>query len=291
MRLVHPQAPADLRRGATDLGGVGELVENARLRQGERARRQMPFEEADFAGVEPVEAAHLVGEGHGGYTQSVVSDNITGTQVTLQGRAAAVGVTAVTVWRPSGIPLKPLRRGIGLPGVNLREVSMPATIGPGSIGDDVKRLQRVLARHLLWNPFGPINGVFDATLETSVKSFQQSNGLTVDGVVGTRHLGQVAVLSRGLAHAVQRVNRSCGGVASASIEGRRHRHPVSGLRRRHRRPIRRQRRLAALQGLQTWANVPASGVVDDVTWFVWMAPGSAQQLTLEAACGLLNKLP
>ena len=61
---------------------------------------------------------------------------------------------------------------------------MPATIGPGSTGDDVKRLQRVLARHLLWNPFGPITGMFDASVETSVKDFQQSNGLTVDGIVG-----------------------------------------------------------------------------------------------------------
>ena len=60
---------------------------------------------------------------------------------------------------------------------------MPATIGPGSTGDDVKRLQRVLARHLLWNPFGPITGVFDASLETSVKAFQdlaaKSNELAV----------------------------------------------------------------------------------------------------------------
>src|SRR5580700_7476476 len=61
---------------------------------------------------------------------------------------------------------------------------MPATISVGSIGEDVKRLQRVLARHLLWNPFGPITGVFDASLETSVKSFQQANGLVADGVVG-----------------------------------------------------------------------------------------------------------
>ena len=61
---------------------------------------------------------------------------------------------------------------------------MPATIGPGSTGDDVKRLQRVLARMLLWNPFGPITGTFDITLETSVKDFQQSNGLPADGIVG-----------------------------------------------------------------------------------------------------------
>ena len=61
---------------------------------------------------------------------------------------------------------------------------MPATISVGSTGDDVKRLQRVLARQLIWNPFGPITGVFDATLETSVKTFQQSNGLAADGVVG-----------------------------------------------------------------------------------------------------------
>ena len=61
---------------------------------------------------------------------------------------------------------------------------MPATISLGSEGDDVKRLQRVLARHLLWNPFGPITGVFDASLETSVKDFQQANGLAVDGIVG-----------------------------------------------------------------------------------------------------------
>jgi hypothetical protein len=35
---------------------------------------------------------------------------------------------------------------------------MPATISIGSVGDDVKPLQRVLARRLEWNPFGPITG-------------------------------------------------------------------------------------------------------------------------------------
>ena len=41
---------------------------------------------------------------------------------------------------------------------------MPSTIDLGSTGPDVKRLQRVLARHLMWNPFGPITGTFDASL-------------------------------------------------------------------------------------------------------------------------------
>ena len=73
----------------------------------------------------------------------------------------------------------------GWPTVAATETStMPATISVGSIGEDVKRLQRVLARQLLWNPFGPITGVFDASLETSVKIVQQNNGLVVDGIVG-----------------------------------------------------------------------------------------------------------
>src|SRR5260221_5180179 len=61
---------------------------------------------------------------------------------------------------------------------------MPPTIHLGSTGDDVKRVQRVLARMLDYNPFGPITGVFDAGVETAVKNFQQANGLTVDGIVG-----------------------------------------------------------------------------------------------------------
>ncbi|MBV9289173.1 MAG: peptidoglycan-binding protein, partial [Hyphomicrobiales bacterium] len=47
---------------------------------------------------------------------------------------------------------------------------------------------------------------------------------------------------------------------------------------------------AAVRALQGWAGVPATGVVDDTTWFVWLTPGTAQQLTLERACGFLNNL-
>ena len=60
---------------------------------------------------------------------------------------------------------------------------MPQTIGPGSTGEDVKRVQRAFARQLLWNPFGPITGVFDISLETPVKSFQSDNGLPPTGII------------------------------------------------------------------------------------------------------------
>jgi peptidoglycan hydrolase-like protein with peptidoglycan-binding domain len=47
----------------------------------------------------------------------------------------------------------------------------------------------------------------------------------------------------------------------------------------------------AVRSLQTWAGQPPDGTVDDLTWFTWLTPGSAQQLTLERACGLLDRLP
>jgi peptidoglycan hydrolase-like protein with peptidoglycan-binding domain len=166
---------------------------------------------------------------------------------------------------------------------------MPATISLGSTGDDVKRLQRVLARHLLWNPFGPITGIFDASLETSVKNFQSSVGLTADGIVGlatwaklpayreaspTLKAGSegpvVAYLQRALAGAVV-------AVSFAPYTG-----PIDGIFG----PLTD----AAVRALQTWALQSVDGVVGDDTWFTWLTPGTAQQLTLENASGLLNGL-
>jgi peptidoglycan hydrolase-like protein with peptidoglycan-binding domain len=166
---------------------------------------------------------------------------------------------------------------------------MPATISLGSTGDDVKRLQRVLARHLEWNPFGPITGTFDASLETSVKSFQSANGLTIDGIVGpltwaalpayreaspTLQLGSdgpaVAWLQKALAGAVVAVlfapyTGPIDGVFGAATE-------------------------SAVKALQTWTGTTVDGIVGDDTWFTWLTPGSAQQLTLEGASHLLDGL-
>jgi peptidoglycan hydrolase-like protein with peptidoglycan-binding domain len=166
---------------------------------------------------------------------------------------------------------------------------MPATVGPGSSGDDVRRLQRAFARMLLWNPFGPINGTFDASLETSVTSFQQSNGLTVDGIVGPATWAKVpsyreaspTLQSGSAGPAVAWLQKALSGADVAiqfpayggSIDG------IFGVATE-----------TAVRALQSWAGVGASGVVDDNSWFIWLTPGSAQQLTLEAACGLLRDL-
>jgi peptidoglycan hydrolase-like protein with peptidoglycan-binding domain len=142
---------------------------------------------------------------------------------------------------------------------------------------------------LLWNPFGPITGVFDGSLETSVKTFQQNNGLTADGIVGpttwaklppyreaspTLHVGSagpaVAWLQQALSGKDVLVQFQPYAGAIDGIFG-----PLTE---------------SATRALQGWADVAATGVLDDSTWFVWMTPGSAQQLTLEAACGLLHDL-
>jgi peptidoglycan hydrolase-like protein with peptidoglycan-binding domain len=166
---------------------------------------------------------------------------------------------------------------------------MPLTISLGSTGNDVKRLQRVLARHLEWNPFGPITGTFDAGLESAVKNVQGAHGLVVDGICGPKtwnvlppyreasplmSLGAtgpaVAWLQLALAGKVVAVSFApytgfIDGIFGAQTE-------------------------TAVKALQTWAGKVPDGIIGDVTWFVWLTPGSAQQLTLEGASQLTNGL-
>ena len=166
---------------------------------------------------------------------------------------------------------------------------MPSTISLGSAGDDVKRLQRVLARHLQWNPFGPITGTFDASLESSVKSFQQANGLTVDGIVGPATWSALPnyreaspeLKNGSMGPAVAWLQRVLAGddivinftPYAGAIDG------IFGPQTE-----------TAVRAFQTWAGLAVDGVVGDNTWFTWMTPGTAQQLTLEGACGLTNKI-
>lgn len=166
---------------------------------------------------------------------------------------------------------------------------MPSTISIGSTGDDVKRLQRVLARHLLWNPFGPITGTFDSSLETAVKNFQQSHGLMVDGIVGPQTwsaLPSYREASPRLQHGsngpgVAWLQKTLSG-ANVAVMFAPYTGAIDG--------IFGSATEAAVRALQTWAGVSVDGIVGDDTWFVWMTPGSAQQLTVEGASGLTNGL-
>ena len=142
---------------------------------------------------------------------------------------------------------------------------------------------------MLWNPFGPITGVFDASLETSVKDFQQANGLLVDGIVGPATWAALP----GYREASPELKEGSEGPAVAWLQK-----ALSGMVVLVEFPpysgaidgIFGPKTNAAVRALQTWAGQPPSGVVGDDTWFIWMTPGSAQQLTLEGASNLTNGL-
>lgn len=166
---------------------------------------------------------------------------------------------------------------------------MPSTISLGSTGADVKRLQRVMARHLFWSPFGPITGTFDSSLENAVKTFQQSQGLTVDGIVGPMTWAALPSYREGspeLKHGatgpgVAWLQKTLAG-ANVALQFSPYTGAIDG--------IFGNATEGAVKALQTWAGIAADGVVGDDTWFVWMTPGTAQQLTLEGASGMTNGL-
>ncbi len=58
-----------------------------------------------------------------------------------------------------------------------------STLSSGSTGADVKRLQRILVMIKLLDYTG-IDGAYGPHTQTAVEAFQQSQGLTVDGITG-----------------------------------------------------------------------------------------------------------
>jgi peptidoglycan hydrolase-like protein with peptidoglycan-binding domain len=166
---------------------------------------------------------------------------------------------------------------------------MPSTVHLGSTGDDVKRVQRVLARSMLASPFGPITGVFDAALDTAVRDFQSAESIVVDGIVGPvtwSHLppyreASPRVQSGSTGPVVAWLQQVLAGAAIAP-DWAVYTGPIDGIFG----PMTN----ASLRDLQAVKGVTVDGIVGDRTWFAWLTPGSAQQLTLEAACGLLDRI-
>jgi peptidoglycan hydrolase-like protein with peptidoglycan-binding domain len=152
------------------------------------------------------------------------------------------------------------------------------TIRPGDTGAVVRRLQRALRRTP--NLGLVVNGTFDSATETAVKEFQDSAGLTVDGIVGPLTWnalpdgGPMPTLQEGSSGDVVRRLQD---VLTVGAAGQWNTTPqgVDGEFGPHTR--------ASVEAFQTWAGVTVDGVVGDETWSVSLHAASA---TLESVVGL-----
>jgi len=148
------------------------------------------------------------------------------------------------------------------------------TIQSGSSGDDVTRLQRILVIMKLLDYTG-IDGQFGTNTENAVKSFQQDNGLTADGIVGPMTWAALPAdpdtpeLSNGSTgsevSAMQGVLKNAG-LYTGTVDG--DFGPLTET---------------AVESYQTQRGVTADGVVGDQTWYV---PAGAAGATLASLAGL-----
>jgi len=169
---------------------------------------------------------------------------------------------------------------------------MPSQIQLGSTGDDVKRLQRVLARSVQINLDHPITGVFDAELDATVRAIQESLGVPVDGVVGPVTWGALPAyreasptLSEGSnGPAVGWLQLTLAGDNLAHIDWDGYTGPIDGQF--------GPQTAASVRSFQQTRGLTVDGIVGDETWFGLLTPGTVEHLMLEAACGLIdNHLP
>ena len=145
-------------------------------------------------------------------------------------------------------------------------------IGDGSSGDDVRRLQRLLVEMKFLDYTG-IDGIFGNNTEASVRMFQESAGLTVDGIVGPQTWGALPAdpdtpeLSEG----------STGAEVSALQQGLRifNPGPVDG--------IFGPMTATAVRAYQGDRGIAVDGIVGDQTW--WVPAGAAGE-TLASLSGL-----
>jgi peptidoglycan hydrolase-like protein with peptidoglycan-binding domain len=151
----------------------------------------------------------------------------------------------------------------------------------GSTGPDVRRLQIIFVMTKLLDVSG-IDGVFGPKTQDAVKSFQQGNGLTADGVVGPMTWKalpadpQTPRLARGstgsAVSALQKALLAFGGANSATDPG-----PLDGDF--------GPKTESAVRACQTQQNIGVDGIVGDQTWWT---PAGAAGATLASIAGLVT---
>lgn len=155
------------------------------------------------------------------------------------------------------------------------------TLSTGSTGPDVRRLQILLVMTKLLD-FSGIDGNFGPQTQQAVKSFQQGNNLTADGVVGPTTWQALPAdpntqrLARGstgpVVSALQKGLKAFSGANTATDPG-----PVDGQF--------GQRTESAVRAYQTQQDIKVDGVVGDQTW--WDPAGGAGA-TLASLAGLVT---
>lgn len=151
------------------------------------------------------------------------------------------------------------------------------TIGPGATGDSVRRAQRAVRRTP--NLGLTVDGVFGPATETAVKEFQEGAGLVVDGVVGP--LTWEALPDGG---PMPTLKKGSTGLVVARLQNVLA-HGAPGQWETTPGPIDEHfgtKTKKCVQAFQTWAGVPADGVVGDSTWAASLHALSA---TLETTVG------
>jgi peptidoglycan hydrolase-like protein with peptidoglycan-binding domain len=152
------------------------------------------------------------------------------------------------------------------------------TIGFGDIGDAVRRLERALRRTPDLDI--KVDGIFSGHVESAVKDFQQSAGLTADGVVGPNTwaalpdgapMPRLEQGSKGeVVKALQRLlTNAAPGQWNLTPQG------IDGDF--------GPKTASAVKAFQIWGGVAADGVVGDQTWAVSL---HAMNATLETKVGL-----
>jgi peptidoglycan hydrolase-like protein with peptidoglycan-binding domain len=152
------------------------------------------------------------------------------------------------------------------------------TVGPGSSGDAVRRVQRALRRTA--NLGVVVDGSYGPATEAAVKDFQEGAGLSVDGIVGPATWndlpdgGPMPTLQVGSAGLVvaRLQNVLTNGAPGQWTTGPGPIDEKFGPRTK-----------ASVQAFQAWAGVAADGIVGDQTWSASLHALSA---TLESVVGL-----
>jgi peptidoglycan hydrolase-like protein with peptidoglycan-binding domain len=149
----------------------------------------------------------------------------------------------------------------------------------GSSGSDVRRVQRILVMIKLFD-WQEIDGIFGPKTKGAVKSFQESNGLVEDGIVGPATWGAMPqdpntpLLSNGdSGPVVKALQHGLHTIASGGTI------PDPGAND----GIFGTKTEASVRAYQTDSSIDSDGIVGDRTWWV---PAGAAGATLASLSGL-----